>query len=122
MYYYNKKTEECVWEEPDGYTEPNYTLLKSMIRGTELWAAILVQSTWRAKKARANVREERGSQNAVEGEVWSAVEDPASGEYYYYNNETGDCVWDKPAELMTEEEKAAAATKQPPTPTPHLNF
>ena len=41
--------------------------------------------------------------------MWTPVLDPGSGEYYYYNNETEEQTWDKPEELMTPEEKEAAA-------------
>lgn len=39
---------------------------------------------------------------------WQALKSP-EGVDYYYNTVTGDTQWDKPEELMTEEEKAAVS-------------
>ena len=69
----------------------------------ELKAAILVQSIWRAKLARRDVRKQRGVVNG-ENEGWQVINDPATGLDYYYKD--GDVQWNKPIELMTEEEKA----------------
>ena len=118
---YNNETGECLWEQPEDYKEINYSLLMMMAKNSksELWASLLVQKTWRAKKARGDVRTVRAEQ-AAEGsdELWTPVLDPGSGEYYYYNNETGDTTWDKPAELMTDEEKAAKAEEPAPEELP----
>ena len=84
-YFYNNYTGECVWEQPEDYKEINYSLLMMMAKNSksELWASLLVQKTWRAKKARGDVRTVRAEQ-AAEGsdELWTAVLDPGSGEYY----------------------------------------
>ena len=76
---WNNYTGECVWEQPEGYKEVNYTLLMAMAKNqkSELWAAILVQKTWRAKKARGTVRAERGAQSGGTG--WEEIMDPGSG-------------------------------------------
>ena len=114
MQYWNNYTGECVWDEPEGYKEVNYALLMAMAKGTksELWAAILVQKTWRAKKARGDVRAERGAQNTVAGSVWAAVPDPASGLDYYYNSETGEVTWGKSIDPI-ERHVQCARSSQP---------
>ena len=73
-----------MWEQPEDYKEINYSLLMMMAKNnkSELWASLLVQKTWRAKKARGDVRSKRGEQNAVDGQTWSPTLDPGSGEYY----------------------------------------
>ena len=113
-YYYNNFTGECVWEEPEGYKPINYTLLMMMAKNakSELWASLLVQKTWRAKKARGDVRSKRGEQSG-QTSGWEAIEDPGSGEFYYYNHDTGETGWEKPEELMTESEKEAKACEAP---------
>ena len=105
-YYFNNFTGETTWEKPKGYKKPDYTQLKYMM-APELRAAIMLQCAWRAKKSRGDLRSQRGKAQAEDGEVWSEVLDPQSGEYYYYNSETGESSWEKPRELMTEEEKNA---------------
>ena len=81
---YNNFTGECVWEQPEGYKEINYSLLMMMAKNakSELWASLLVQKTWRAKKARGDVRSKRGEQSG-QTSGWEAIEDPGSGEFYY---------------------------------------
>ena len=73
-----------MWEEPEGYKEINYSLLMMMAKNakSELWASLLVQKTWRAKKARGDVRSKRGEQSG-QTSGWEAIEDPGSGEFYY---------------------------------------
>ena len=83
-----------MWEVPEGYKPINYTLLMMMAKNakSELWASLLVQKTWRAKKARGDVRTVRAEQ-AAEGsdELWTPVLDPGSGEYYYCPSSISRC-------------------------------
>merc|ERR1711969_520765 len=37
---------------------------------------------------------------------WKEVWDPSNQAYYYYNEKTEECVWDKPAELEAAEQAA----------------
>eukprot|EP00948_MAST-09A_sp_MAST-9A-sp1_P003113 g3113.t1 len=114
-YYYNNYTGECVWEVPADYIEPkDKTILASLMK-PELKAALLIQGVYRKKQARAVMRAKKAAYN-IEQEgghagdsPWVATLDEDSGYHYYYNVETEEVTWDKPQELMTEEEKAAAA-------------
>ena len=76
----------------------------------ELKAALLIQGVYRKKQAKAVMRARKAAKEADGnfGEsVWVETLDEDSGCYYYWNHETDEVVWDKPKELMTEEEKAA---------------
>ena len=99
-YFYNNYTGECVWEQPEDYKEINYSLLMMMAKNnkSELWASLLVQKTWRAKKARGDVRSKRGEQSG-QTSGWEAIEDPGSGEFYYYNHDDGETTWARQALL-----------------------
>lgn len=79
--FYNNITGDQQWEEPEGYKDLPFSQLKLLMK-PELRAALALQGAWRAKKARKDVREERGKQAGAESdELWTPVLDPASGEY-----------------------------------------
>ena len=44
---------------------------------------------------------------------WAGVVDPTTGQEYFYNSETGETSWEKPAELAT---KGLGAVPPPPPP------
>ena len=102
-YYFNNYTQECMWDTPEGFAKPDLSILKSLM-SPELKSALTVQCAWRKKIARRNLRAQRGANNESD-EEWQTLVDPKSGLDYYYHSVTGEVTWDKPKELMTEEEK-----------------
>ena len=72
FYYWNPDNGEVTWEKPADFVASCDDEL--------LTAVIKVQSTWRAKQARANVRGVRGAAAAGAGGGWTAVMDPGSGQ------------------------------------------
>ena len=104
--------------EPKGFVPPKNKALALHLLGRkinpELRAALVIQGVYRKKQARKVLRQKKGAKAAEDSHEsgWTAVLDDGSGEYYYYNTETEECVWDKPEELMTEEEKADRAAEE----------
>jgi hypothetical protein len=76
------------------------TQKKTKLDEEEDRAAQRMQSMLRSKKARKEVRKARavksGASAAKVETPWSEVWDPHYKAYYYYNNKTEACVWEKP--------------------------
>jgi hypothetical protein len=86
-YYWNRVTEEILWEKPEKYLmAADDTTIKS---------AIKLQSAFRARLARHGISIRRKKQR-----VWIEATDETSGHFFYYNTETGECVWEKPAAFV----------------------
>ncbi|GBG32524.1 Ankyrin repeat domain-containing protein 1 [Hondaea fermentalgiana] len=115
-YFFNNRTLESQWDEPEGFERIDFSKAK-VLMAPELRAAIMLQCAFRAKQARQDVRIQRGKVMADEndGVLWQELHDPASGQSYFYNRETQETTWDKPRELMTESERERAdeAAKAP---------
>jgi hypothetical protein len=84
FYYFNRISEEVVWEKPEKYL---------MIADDKTMKAVIkIQCAFRAKIARHGISLRRKKQR-----VWIEALDKDSGYPYYYNIETRQCVWQKPA-------------------------
>ena len=89
---------------PEGWEPLPYAKLKAMMK-PEVRAAILVQSTFRQKLARRDVRAQRGKVAVASGSNddannhggWAKMNDPASGNDYYYHTD-GRVQWHMPDE------------------------
>ncbi len=104
-YYYNNYTYENVWDEPDDYIEPKRGVTTKLLVSPEVRAALLIQSVYRTKQARRVERAKRAAAHAAEQvpvDGWVEQMDPHSGEYYYYNVDTGEQQWDIPEALGGE--------------------
>ena len=100
-YYYNNFTGEYEWDEPDDYIEPPKHS-HHLVMNKELKAALCIQNAYRAKQARRVQRAKRAAAHAAEQvpvDGWVEQMDPHSGEYYYYNVDTGEQSWDIPEAL-----------------------
>ena len=102
-YYYNNETGEYVWDEPDDYVEPPKKMLAAhLTMNPEVKAALTIQNAYRKKQARRVLRAKAAAKHAEEQvpvDGWVEQMDPHSGEYYYYNVDTGEQTWDIPEAL-----------------------
>ena len=88
-YYYNPKTGETSWERPEK-AEANEPYIK-----------------------KANATDKDGSKDlSIEdndlSEGWVEVVDPASGDCYWYNNETQETTWDNPSKTRDAGDEVAS--------------
>eukprot|EP00948_MAST-09A_sp_MAST-9A-sp1_P003634 g3634.t1 len=104
-YYYNSETGNSQWEVPPDFIEGG---VNEMMK-----AALKIQCNFRARQARRKVdaakREKAKALGisvddgtvAAEGKAdsgnWMELFDSSSNAYYYYNTDTGDYQWEKPA-------------------------
>ena len=101
-YYFNNYTQENVWEEPEDYIEPARGVTTRFLVSPEVRAALLIQSVYRSKQARKVERARRAMKHAAEQvpvDGWVEQMDPGSGEFYYYNVDSGEQTWDIPEAL-----------------------
>ncbi|GMF20110.1 unnamed protein product [Phytophthora lilii] len=135
LYYFNLRTQESSWEEPTAYkavlmSEPlnmhterapeeqqdeqqDLQQEQQQQDGLSLQqeqeqqsknASVTIQSLYRGRKDRKRVKEAR---------KWTEQFDPATSRKYYYNSETGESQWEKPADFLTgmKDERSARAVK-----------
>ncbi len=86
FYYWNQRTHEITWDKP-----LNYILAAD---DEMMKAAIMLQNAWKVKQAKSLVNLRRKLQ-----QKWIEAFDD-SGTPYYYNRDTMEVVWDKPAEFI----------------------
>ena len=106
-YYYNNKSGENSWDTPEGYRDPpKKAILRGLCQDPLTKAVLLIQHVYRQKQARKVMRAKRAMEHAAEQvpvDGWVEQMDPQSGEYYYYNVDTGDQSWDIPEALGGQE-------------------
>ena len=102
-YYYNNETGDYVWDEPEDYVEPpKKALAAHMTLNPEVKAALTIQNAYRKKQARRVLRAKAAAKHAEEQtpvDGWVEQMDPHSGEYFFYNVDTGEQTWDIPEAL-----------------------
>jgi len=82
-YYHGSYSGEVSWEKPAHYV---------MAAEDDLMCAVIkMQSSWRARTARREVAAKEQLR-----QKWVEVLDEESGHFYYCEQATGECVWDKP--------------------------
>ncbi|GMF53117.1 unnamed protein product [Phytophthora fragariaefolia] len=116
LYYFNLRTQETSWEQPQAYkavfmSEPvdmdsdrspdaedsvieqqDEQLRLQKEQEQQVNASVAIQSLYRGRKDRKRVKEAR---------KWTEQFDPATAQRYYYNSETGESQWEKPADFLT---------------------
>ncbi|KAG3023339.1 hypothetical protein JG687_00003930 [Phytophthora cactorum] len=118
LYYFNLRTQESSWEEPKAYKAVLMSEPMDMDREraeeavqdsqqddpAQSDATVTIQSLYRGRKDRNRVKEAR---------KWTEQFDPATGQKYYYNSETGEPQWEKPIDFLTglKDERSARAVK-----------
>ncbi|OWY92298.1 hypothetical protein PHMEG_00038760, partial [Phytophthora megakarya] len=117
LFYFNLRTQESSWQEPSAYKA--VLMSEPLDMNTERAAAVeesaadpqqqsnatvAIQSLFRGRKDRKKVEEAR---------KWTEQYDPTSAHKYYYNSETGESQWEKPADLLTgvRDERSDRAVK-----------
>ena len=116
-YYFNNVTGEYVWDEPDDYIEPPKGS-HHLVMNPELKAALCIQNAYRKKQARKVLRAKAAAAHAAEQipvDGWVEQLDPHTGEYYYYNVDTGEQTWDTPEALGGEKMPTWVKCYDPPS-------
>ena len=94
------------WDVPEGYRDPpKKAVLRGLVTDPLTKAALCIQGVYRAKQARKVERARRAMEHATEQvpvDGWVEQMDPHSGEFYYYNVDTGEQQWDIPEALGGE--------------------
>ncbi|KAG6610715.1 uncharacterized protein IUM83_06509 [Phytophthora cinnamomi] len=128
LYYFNLRTQKSSWEQPQAYKavfmsdpmdmdsgrapetvesaiDPNDEQLRlQQQQEQQNSASVAIQSLYRGWKGRKRVKEAR---------KWTEQFDPTTAQKYYYNSETGESQWEKPADFLTgvKDERSARAVK-----------
>ncbi|KAE9349560.1 hypothetical protein PF008_g6845 [Phytophthora fragariae] len=125
LFYFNLRTQESSWEQPQAYkavfmsepmemdseraqdvVEPAIDLQDEQLglQQEQSNASVAIQSLYRGRKDRKRVKEAR---------KWTEQFDPATAQKYFYNSETGESQWEKPADFLTgvKDERSVRAVK-----------
>lgn len=110
----NNITGECVWEKPADYDgdgkPPSEELLAKAMKAHLRLARMDKDTRAKVLAAQESMRQLKASGKVVE---WVESYDPTSDAFYYYNNLTGETVWDKPDNyiMAAEDEMISAVVK-----------
>ncbi|CAM9883798.1 unnamed protein product, partial [Phaeothamnion confervicola] len=99
-YYYNKHTKEASWERPCLLLRllgPLADIDRVAPTYADDEAAAMLQAAWRGRLARRVVR------RRLADECYEKVFDAETGATYYYNHQTQQATWEKPALLGSED-------------------
>ncbi|VEU34893.1 unnamed protein product [Pseudo-nitzschia multistriata] len=123
-YYFNTKTNETSWDNPNAAT----TATEQESTGDSDWAELVDPSSGQTyyynektgetsweKPATSNGENTGAATDAtrdMEPSQWVEATDPGSGNTYYYNSTTGETSWEKPAELNAEPESPGKENAQ----------
>jgi hypothetical protein len=104
FYYWHETTGDVQWEAPADY--------RMAADDVTMSAVIKMQSLWRAKHAKeyCAVKVEEAKKVASAGD-WVEVFDEAAGATYYYNEKTGEALWEPPEHVDSETIKKQVAAE-----------
>jgi hypothetical protein len=101
-YYYNDETNECVWEKPkdlqegkppDGIADAMHKAMKKLDADTQ---AALEDAKNKQKDKEAAL----AAHVAAGGNHWIEAFDPTENKFYYYDKNSQETTWEKPAEYV----------------------
>jgi hypothetical protein len=116
-YYFNKVTEECVWEKPPEFhgdvASADDSALLAKIHGVfegKLKNMAFPSPNGKNKELQGKMSEAKAAQAEKEAareaavaagaEHWVEVYDPGSDSFYYYGSYSADVTWEKPSEYV----------------------
>ena len=111
-YYYDQKTGESVWDQPEEYNSPRHAYSIRWLLGERPRSALVIQQLFRAclakKVYQKRYTEERiddvGEVSDASGEKWRVRVDVESGETFYQHNKHGKRQWERPGDWQTHGE------------------
>ena len=131
-YYFNSKTNETSWTKPNSSTvvEESATTAQHNVDGDNDWSETIDPSSgktyyynnktgetsWEKPSSNTsndtdNTTSATAHNEASQDSSWVEATDPASGNIYYYNSETGETSWDRPSELDSEKTSQSPENK-----------
>jgi ankyrin repeat protein len=107
-YYYNTKTDECVWEKPKGFDgggSADGALAKQMQHALKT-AKRLQTAEGRevASFLKRNLEELQRLKKEGKTQRWASAYDPTADMFYYYDVKTHETVWERPADFVMDAE------------------
>ena len=88
-YFVNTQTMECSWSAPRHLRESEGDNGALLVRFSDSWAAVRLQSVWRARNSRRVASRTCCC-------IFDKLLDESSGVHYYWNKRTGVSTWDRP--------------------------